>query len=174
MNFYAQVSVSALPALVQKCCNGRSPIRYKRSVRMGGIAGMTEPHTQSASTGKRVSYSMAAQPALCAPAAMCIPFLLSYARGYDGVIPIPVSILIHAATLQTAALDRDQNRTYTTVAALSRIRVEPSSKQIIGSDGTQKQLSGVMFFDVRKKQQARRNRFCGRAVRAIQRQRVPR
>ena len=65
------------------------------------------------------------------------------------MIPIPVSILIHTATLQTVALDRDQNRTYATVAALSRIRVEPSSKQVIGSDGTQKQLSGVLFFDVR-------------------------
>jgi len=70
------------------------------------------------------------------------------------VIPIPVSILIHTATLQTAALDRDQNRTYATVAALSRIRVEPSSKQVIGSDGTQKQISGVLFFDVRNSKPA--------------------
>jgi len=70
------------------------------------------------------------------------------------VIPIPVSILIHTATLQTAALDRDQNRTYAPVAALSRIRVEPSSKQVIGSDGTQKQISGVLFFDVRNSKPA--------------------
>lgn len=70
------------------------------------------------------------------------------------MIPIPVSILIHTATLQTAALDRDQSPTYTPVASLSRIRVEPSSKQVIGSDGTQKQLSGVLFFDVRNSKPA--------------------
>ncbi|MEA4999298.1 MAG: putative minor capsid protein [Candidatus Limiplasma sp.] len=65
------------------------------------------------------------------------------------MIPIPVSMLIHTATLQTAANDRDQNRTYTTVAALSRVRVEPSNKQILTDTGAQKQLSAILFYDVR-------------------------
>ena len=82
LNFYAQVSVSALPVLVQKALQRAVAYQVQAISQMGGIAGMTEPHTQSASTG-RVSYSMAAQPTLCAPAAMCIPFLLSYARGYE-------------------------------------------------------------------------------------------
>lgn len=63
------------------------------------------------------------------------------------MIPIPRSILVHAATLQTAAGDRDQNRTYTTVAALSRIRVEPSSQQMLTQSGKQVQLTGRLFFD---------------------------
>jgi len=81
LNFYAQVSVSALPAVVQKYLQRAVAYQVQAISQAGGIAGMTEPHTQSASVGK-VSYSMAAQPALCAPAALCIPFLLSYARGY--------------------------------------------------------------------------------------------
>jgi hypothetical protein len=62
---------------------------------------------------------------------------------------MPVSMLIHSATLQTAALDRDQKRTYTTVASLSRIRVEPSNRQVLTADATQKQLSALLFFDAR-------------------------
>ena len=80
MNFYAQVSVSALPALVQKMLQRAVAYQVQAISQVGGIVGMTEPHTQSESVGK-VSYSMASQPTLCAPAAMCIPFLLSYARG---------------------------------------------------------------------------------------------
>lgn len=82
LNFYAQVSVSALPAMVQKMLQRAVAYQVQAISQAGGIAGMTEPHVQSASVG-RVSYTMAAQPALCAPAAMCIPFLLSYARGYE-------------------------------------------------------------------------------------------
>lgn len=65
------------------------------------------------------------------------------------MIPIQPSMLIHAATLQTASKDRDQNRTYTTVAALTRVRVEPTSKQVLTSTGSQKQLSALLLFDVR-------------------------
>jgi len=82
MNFYAQVSVSALPALIQKALQRAVAYQVQAISQAGGIAGMTEPHTHSASVG-RVSYTMAAQPALCAPAAMCVPFLLSFARGYE-------------------------------------------------------------------------------------------
>lgn len=81
LNFYAQVSVSALPELVQKQLQRAVAYQVQAISQAGGIIGMTEPQVQSASVGK-VSYSMAAQPALCAPAALCIPFLLSYARGY--------------------------------------------------------------------------------------------
>lgn len=66
------------------------------------------------------------------------------------MIPTPVSLLIHSATLQTAAKDRYQENTvYTTVANLTRIRVEPSSKQLLGANGTQKQLTAMLIFDVR-------------------------
>jgi len=82
LNFYAQVSVSALPVLVQKALQRAVAYQVQAISQAGGIAGMTEPHVQSASVG-RVSYTMAAQPALCAPAAMCVPFLLSFARGYE-------------------------------------------------------------------------------------------
>lgn len=63
------------------------------------------------------------------------------------MIPIPRSILVHTATLQNATGDRNQNRTYTTVAALSRIRVELANQQMINKDGKQVQLSGRLFFD---------------------------
>ncbi len=66
------------------------------------------------------------------------------------MIPIPRSILIHSATLQTAKTDRDQNPVYTTVAVLTRIHVEEgSTRQIISKDGTQKQLAAILFFDAR-------------------------
>ena len=64
------------------------------------------------------------------------------------------SSLIHSATLQTAGKDRDQNRTYTTVAALTRVRIEPTSKQVLTSTGSQKQLSALLFFDVRNSRPA--------------------
>ena len=83
LNFFAQVSVSALPALVQKQLQRAVAYQVQAISQAGGVAGMTEPQAQSASVGK-VSYSMAAQPALCAPAAQCIPFLNAFARGYEG------------------------------------------------------------------------------------------
>lgn len=83
LNFYAQVSVSALPERVQKQLQRAVAYQAQAISQAGGIAGMTEPHMQSASVGK-VSYSTAARPALCAPAAMCIPYLNAFARGYEG------------------------------------------------------------------------------------------
>lgn len=65
------------------------------------------------------------------------------------MIPIQPSMLIHTATLQTVGKDRDQNRTYTTVASLTRVRVEPTSKQVITAEGSQKQLTALLLFDVR-------------------------
>ena len=70
------------------------------------------------------------------------------------MIPIQPSMLIHTATLQTAAHDRDQNRTYTTVAALTRVRVEPSNKQVLTASGAQKQLSALLFYDARSSRPA--------------------
>lgn len=63
--------------------------------------------------------------------------------------PIPRSLLIHSATLQSVAKDAWQTNTATTVAALTRIRIDPSSKQIIAADGTTKQLSAMLYYDVR-------------------------
>jgi hypothetical protein len=83
MNFYAQVTVSALPAVVQTMLKRAVAYQVQAISQTGGIAGMTEPQVQSASAGK-VSFSMAPRPALCAPAALCIPYLLAYARGYEG------------------------------------------------------------------------------------------
>ncbi len=81
LGFYAQVSVSALPVLAQKQLQRAVAYQVQAISQAGGVAGLTEPQVQSASVGK-VSYTMAAKPALCAPAASCIPFLLSFARGY--------------------------------------------------------------------------------------------
>lgn len=81
MDFYAQRS--NFPAIVQRYLQKATAYQVQAISQRGGVAGMTEPQTQSASVGK-VSYTMAASPALCAPAALCIPFLLAYARGYEG------------------------------------------------------------------------------------------
>lgn len=70
------------------------------------------------------------------------------------MIPIQPSMLIHAATLQNSSSDRDQNRTYTTVDALTRVRMEPTSKQVITATGAQKQLSALLLFDVRNSRPA--------------------
>lgn len=83
LNFYAQMTVTALPAVVQKYLQRAVAYQVQAISQAGGIAGMTEPHIQSASVGK-VSYTVTTPTyTLCAPAAMCIPFLLSYARGYE-------------------------------------------------------------------------------------------
>ena len=82
LNFYAQVSVSALPATVQTMLQRAVAYQVQAISQAGGIASTTEPQVQSASVGK-VSYTLAAKPTLCAPAASCIPFLLSFARGYE-------------------------------------------------------------------------------------------
>jgi len=58
-------------------------------------------------------------------------------------------MLIHAATLQTVGKDAWQTVTATTVANLTQIRIDPSSKQIIAPDGTTKQLTATLFYDVR-------------------------
>lgn len=63
------------------------------------------------------------------------------------MVPIPVSILCHSATLQNAAQNQYRDLTYTKAYDLTKIRVEPSSKQIITKTGAQKQLALVLFYD---------------------------
>lgn len=82
LNFYAQRDVTALPSIVQRFLQRATAYQVQAISQRGGVSGMTEPQMQSASVGK-VSYTIAANPTLCAPAALCIPFLLSYARGYE-------------------------------------------------------------------------------------------
>lgn len=65
------------------------------------------------------------------------------------MIPIQASMLIHSATLQNITTDRYQNKVYETVSELTRVRVEPSSKQLLAANGTQKQLTAMLLFDVR-------------------------
>lgn len=66
--------------------------------------------------------------------------------------PIPASALIHSAALQQAAKDANQDLTYTTIAELTRVRMEPSARQVLTKDGAQKQLTMTMFFDARNSQ----------------------
>lgn len=61
--------------------------------------------------------------------------------------PIPRSLLIHEATLQTESKDAWQAVTTEIVANLKRVRVEPSSQQVITADGTTKQLAALLFYD---------------------------
>lgn len=63
--------------------------------------------------------------------------------------PIPRSWLIHSAALQQAAKDANQNLTYTTIANLTHVRMEPSARQVVTANGAQKQLTMTMFFDAR-------------------------
>lgn len=63
--------------------------------------------------------------------------------------PMPRSMLIHAATLQAYTTDAWQTKTLSTVASLTQIRVDPSSKQVIATDGTTKQLTATLYYDVR-------------------------
>lgn len=78
--------------------------------------------------------------------------------------PIPRSLLIHSATLQTATIDDYQSKTYTTVATLTCIRVEPTTKQVLGSDNLQKQLSAVLIFDARNSRPANTTFLVGQYV----------
>ena len=70
------------------------------------------------------------------------------------MMPMLPSFLIHSATLQNVGKDRDQNRTYTTVAALTRVRIDPTSKQVLTPEGSQKQLTALLLFDARNSRPA--------------------
>lgn len=63
--------------------------------------------------------------------------------------PLPRSLLIHSATLQAYTTDAWQAKTLSTVANLTQIRIDPSSKQVIAADGTTKQLTATLFYDTR-------------------------
>ena len=63
--------------------------------------------------------------------------------------PIPRSKLIHSAALQQAAKDANQDLTYTTITNLMHVRMEPSGRQVVTTNGSQKQLIMTMFFDAR-------------------------
>lgn len=63
--------------------------------------------------------------------------------------PIPRSLLIHTATLEAATKDAYQDTTYQTVSTLPRVRVEPTTKQVMSKDNTQTQLAAVLIADAR-------------------------
>ena len=63
--------------------------------------------------------------------------------------PIPVRLLIHSAThRRPTEPDRWQNATYTDTA-LTRVRIEPSSKVVKTKDNTELQLASTLFYDCR-------------------------
>ena len=66
--------------------------------------------------------------------------------------PIPRRLLIHSAVLRQMDSDRWQNETEKQSVALTNVRVEPSSKIVIGKDNVERQLSAVLFFDCRSSQ----------------------
>jgi hypothetical protein len=63
--------------------------------------------------------------------------------------PIPHAMLIHAATLATAETDAYQTETLTTVAELSRVRVEPDETELTATDDTQVEKTALLLYDVR-------------------------
>lgn len=82
MNLYSQVAVTSLPLMVQKVLQRATAYQVSAIIQRGGVAGVMEPQTQSASVGK-VSYTLRDDAALCRPAAACVPFLMAYMRGCE-------------------------------------------------------------------------------------------
>lgn len=64
--------------------------------------------------------------------------------------PIPKSLLPHSAALHNVTVNDYQAETDSAaVASLSCVRFEPSSKIIKTKDNTDRQLTAVMFYDMR-------------------------
>ena len=63
---------------------------------------------------------------------------------------IPKKLLIHSATLHTAgAQGLWTDAANTSLAVLSRVRVEPYNRTVKSADNTDVQLAALMFVDVR-------------------------
>ena len=63
--------------------------------------------------------------------------------------PIPRSLLIHTATLEEAERDAYGDATYTTLATLSMVRVEPVTRQVLTGTDTQTQLTLLLMVDAK-------------------------
>lgn len=64
--------------------------------------------------------------------------------------PIPKNLLVHSAELVTKYnSDKWGNSSESDSVQLEHIRIEPSSRIIADSSGTEKQLSATLFFDCR-------------------------
>jgi hypothetical protein len=67
------------------------------------------------------------------------------------LMPIPRWMLIHSATQHygTPAKDTWGNKTWPSSRALTRVRIEPTTKLIRTKDNREIKLSAIMFFDCR-------------------------
>lgn len=65
------------------------------------------------------------------------------------MIPIPRRLLIHSCELVTEFQKDKWGNVSTDMKTLSCVRIEPCAKLVKGTDGTDVQLSAVLFFDCR-------------------------
>ncbi len=63
--------------------------------------------------------------------------------------PIPRSLLIHSAELYEVKEGAWQNEERTELAALAFVRIEPSSRLVVGKDNRSAEISAVLFYDSR-------------------------
>lgn len=63
--------------------------------------------------------------------------------------PMPVKLLIHAATLYDVVRDEWQNETDKLKAVVERVRIEPSQKIIVDANGSDVQCAATLFYDNR-------------------------
>lgn len=62
--------------------------------------------------------------------------------------PMPKHLMIHSAELKEVSTDDTwQDENMTTIAALTRIRIEPSTKLVTSKDNRQVALSAIMLYD---------------------------
>lgn len=66
--------------------------------------------------------------------------------------PMPVNILIHAATLFDVVTDSYQQEMDKIVAVLERVRIEPSTSIIVDANGADVQCAATLFYDNRVSQ----------------------
>ena len=63
--------------------------------------------------------------------------------------PMPVNLLLHAATLYDVEMDDYQHEYDKIAAVLERIRIEPSQKIIVDANGADVQCAATLFYDNR-------------------------
>ena len=65
------------------------------------------------------------------------------------MLPMPVKILIHDAVLFDVDMDEYQQEQDKMVAALERVRIEPSTSIIVDANGADVQCAATLFYDNR-------------------------
>ena len=63
--------------------------------------------------------------------------------------PIPRALLIHSATLQQAQTDAYGQSTLTTLADLTRVRVEPLAESVFDKEGECVERTALLIYDTR-------------------------